>query len=217
MPVKIKSAFFIFGFLWFQTHLLQAQNILTNNNRMQVMQISSSNYLFPNKDTLLKNKTSNPTTLKPTPQHSPKLAVLLSTALPGAGQIYNKKYWKAPIVWVGIGTCIYFISNNHTLYRDYKDALLQRTDSSTQEPDKYLDIYSTDQLLTLQDQYRQNRDLFIIVTSLVYVLNIVDALVDAHLYSFDVSDDLSFNWQPFYNYSVYNGNAAGISLRLNFK
>jgi len=137
--------------------------------------------------------------------------------VPGAGQIYNKKYWKTPIIWAGIGTCAYFVRTNHIQYRDYKDALLQRTDTSIKEPDIYLGIYSTDQLLTLQDQYRQNRDLFIIVTTLVYVLNIVDALVDAHLYYFDVSDDLSLNWQPFYNYSVNTGNTAGLSFRLNFK
>jgi hypothetical protein len=69
----------------------------------------------------------------------------------------------------------------------------------------------------LQDQYRQNRDLFIIVSSLVYVLNIVDALVDAHLFSFDVSDDLSLNWQPYYRYSVNTNNSAGLSLRLTFR
>jgi hypothetical protein len=78
-------------------------------------------------------------------------------------------------------------------------------------------VYSSDQLITLQDQYRQTRDLFIIVTTLVYVLNVVDALVDAHLFSFDVSDDLSFNWQPYFNSGVYSGNHTGVSMQLKFR
>jgi hypothetical protein len=141
----------------------------------------------------------------------------MSAVLPGAGQVYNRKYWKTPIIWAGIGACGYFIRSNHLFYKDYKDALIQRNDTSIKEPDKYFEIYSTDQLITLQDQYRQNRDLLIIAASLVYVLNIVDALVDAHLFSFDVSDDLSFNWQPYYQYGVYTSNTVGLNLQLKLR
>ena len=154
----------------------------------------------------------------PVPLHNPKKAILLSAVLPGAGQIYNRKYWKAPIVWAALGACGYLIQKNNKQYRDYKDALLMRVDTSILENDKYFGVYSTDQLIALQDQFRQNRDLFIIVTTLVYALNLVDALVDAHLYTFDVSDDLSLRWQPYFKQSFASQQrSVGIQLSLHFK
>jgi TM2 domain-containing membrane protein YozV len=214
--MKNKVSFFFLFFIWLFSSKANAQLIQSKGQQLQLL--CQTNIVFELKsDTLKKNKVDSSKVVKKTSKHNPKVAILLSSIVPGAGQIYNKKYWKAPIVWAGIGTCIYFINSNNTLYKDYKGALLQRADTSIKEPDKYLDIYSTDQLIALQDQYRQNRDLFIIGASLVYILNIVDALVDAHLFSFDVSDDLSLNWQPYFNYSVNTSNAAGLSLQLKFK
>jgi hypothetical protein len=209
---------FIFLILCMFATPLKGQDVSFTNFRQQFLSLSANNQAFKViGDSIKKSLNQKSSTgLKPK-RHNPKLAILLSTAVPGAGQIYNQKYWKTPVIWVGMGVCAYFIRSNHLLYKDYKSALIQRADTSISIPDKYLDIYSTDQLLTLQDQYRQNRDLFIIATSLVYVLNIVDALVDAHLFSFDVSDDLSLNWQPFYSDNVNTSNYAGIRLQLNLK
>jgi hypothetical protein len=191
-----------------------------HNINFQLLSLSANGDFILKIDTLKKNTKDSPSITKKPVKHNPKIATLLSTLVPGAGQIYNKKYWKTPIVWAGIGTCVYFVRSNHILYKDYKDAILQRSDTSIKEPDKYLDIYSTDQLVTLQDQYRQNRDLLIIAASLVYILNIVDALVDAHLYSFDVSDDLSLNIEPWQNSYINDSKykmSYGLSLKLNFK
>ena len=214
--MKNKSLFVVFLFLWLLSGNINAQSLLAQPHRYQLLSHSTQGF-YNFSDTFKNFKTDSSKVVKKANVHNPKLAILLSAIVPGAGQIYNQKYWKTPLVWAGIGTCIYFVRSNHILYKDYKGALLQRADTSIKEPDKYLDIYSTDQLITLQDQYRQNRDLFIIVSSLVYVLNIVDALVDAHLFSFDVSDDLSLNWQPYYRYSVNTNNSAGLSLRLTFR
>ncbi len=216
MFMKNKSIHIVFLFLWFLSSTTNAQNLLTHPHRYQLL-CHTSQAFYLHSDSLKNLKIDSTRVVKKTNTHNPKVAVLLSAVLPGAGQIYNKKYWKTPIVWAGIGTCIYFVRSNQILYKDYRGALLQRVDTSSTEPDKYLDIYSTEQLISLQDQYRQNRDLFIIVSSLVYVLNIVDALVDAHLFSFDVSDDLSLNWQPYYRYNVNTNNSAGLSLRLTFR
>jgi hypothetical protein len=214
--MKNKSLFVVILFLWLFSSNINAQSLLAQPNRYQLL--SHTTHGFYNfSDTFKILKTDSSKVVKKANTHNPKLAILLSAIVPGTGQIYNQKYWKTPLVWAGIGTCIYFVRSNHILYKDYKGALLQRADTSIKEPDKYLDIYSTEQLISLQDQYRQNRDLFIIVSSLVYVLNIVDALVDAHLFSFDVSDDLSLNWQPYYRYSVNTNNSAGLSLRLTFR
>jgi hypothetical protein len=213
--MKIKNIGFLFFFLWLFSVEGFAQNKTFKSHRFQLLcQTTKGFYLYS--DTLKNFKKDSTKVAKKVKKHNPKVATLMSTFVPGAGQIYNEKYWKTPIIWAGMGACIYFVRSNHMLYKDYKVALLQRADTSIKEPDKYLDIYSTDQLIALQDQYRQNRDLFIIATSLVYVLNIVDALVDAHLFSFDVSDDLSLNWQPYYHYSVSRNNTAGLSFQLKF-
>lgn len=212
--MKNSLIFFVFCIC---TSNVFAQNNAINNRQLLLQNIQIGSDIFFGIDTTKSKLEKKIVSPKKTVHHNPKLAVILSTVIPGAGQVYNKKYWKTPIIWAGIGACGYFIRSNHILYKDYKSALIQRADTSIKEPDKYLDIYSTDQLLTLQDQYRQNRDIFIIVTSLVYVLNIVDALVDAHLFTFDVSDDLSINWQPFYQYGVNTSSNAGISLQMKFR
>lgn len=214
--MKMKMSF---SFLWMLVFSINsyAQKSTHTIQKIELLNYTSAISCNLIGDTLKKSKIDSTQAVKKNTPHSPRLAILLSAMVPGAGQIYNKKYWKAPIIWAGVGTCGYFIRSNHLLYRDYKDALIQRNDTSIKTPDKYFEIYSTDQLFALQDQYRQNRDLFIIVTSLVYVLNIVDALVDAHLFTFDVSDDLSLNWQPYYHYSVNTRNTAGISLQFQFR
>ena len=219
MSFKIKNTLVIFILLLFLINGSKAQ-ISGHNINFQLLSLSANGDFILKIDTLKKNTKDSPSITKKPVKHNPKIATLLSTLVPGAGQIYNKKYWKTPIVWAGIGTCVYFVRSNHILYKDYKDAILQRSDTSIKEPDKYLDIYSTDQLVTLQDQYRQNRDLLIIAASLVYILNIVDALVDAHLYSFDVSDDLSLNIEPWQNSYINDSKykmSYGLSLKLNFK
>lgn len=144
--------------------------------------------------------------------HSPKLAGTWSAIIPGAGQIYNGKYWKLGLVYGGLGGLGYLISSNNRTYRSYRSVIRFRTGNNPGGSDLFPD-YSTDQLLSLQDQARRNRDLFIIGGTVVYMLQIVDAIVDAHLKTFDVSDDLSFGpvFLPF------NGqNNIGFTLNFRF-
>jgi len=123
-------------------------------------------------------------------KHSPKLAGTLSAVIPGAGQLYNAKYWKLPLVYGALGGIAYLVTDNNRIYKNYRDVIRFRTGNNPDGIDLYPD-YSTEQLVLLQDQARRNRDLFIIGGTLVYMLQIVDAIVDAHLKTFDVSDDLS--------------------------
>ena len=142
--------------------------------------------------------------------HSPKKAAVYSALLPGLGQAYNKKYWKIPIIYAGFGTLGYFISWNNKNYQVLKVAYSDLTDGND-DTDSYLDLeavkyYDLDNesernqfenaLNKQQSYYRRNRDLLIISTAGFYALNIIDASVDAHLFDFDISEDLSFNWQP---------------------
>lgn len=142
--------------------------------------------------------------------HSPKKAAVFSAILPGLGQAYNKKYWKIPIIYAGFGTLGYFISWNNKNYKVLRLAFSDLTDGNP-DTNSYLDLeavkyYDLDNesernqfenaLNKQQNYYRRNRDLLIISTAGFYALNIIDASVDAHLFDFDISEDISFNWQP---------------------
>ena len=124
---------------------------------------------------------------------NPKKATVLALVLPGAGQIYNKKYWKIPLVYAIIGTPLFFVLDEARLYNEFKDAYISEQLGETH---KYTDVYNGTQLNALLEGHRQNRDLFTVLTVAAYAMNILDAAVDAHLYNFDVSDDLSASFKP---------------------
>ncbi len=147
-------------------------------------------------------------------EHSPRKATILSAVLPGAGQFYNKKYWKIPVVYAGIGVLTYIVVDNQNKFNNYKDAYLLRKDGGT---DKYYNVYNENALISLMDRHRRNRDIFAFGTLLIYILQIVDANVDANLYDFDVGDDLSLRICPnFYNQNNTNVPTLGISCQLKF-
>lgn len=138
------------------------------------------------KDTAVKKK-------KKHPYPYPKKAMIYSAILPGLGQAYNKKYWKIPIIYAGLGTMAYFISFNEQEYTKYYSALKTRTAGGI---DPYYTIYSSSDLVTIENYYHRYRDLSVIGAAFIYILNIVDANVDAQLHSFDVSDNLSLHITP---------------------
>ena len=146
-------------------------------------------------------------------KHSPKKAALMSAALPGLGQIYNKKYWKLPIVYVGLGALAYSINYNQTKYIKYRTAYKYRIDGDAGTMDEFEGKYSESNLGTLTQYYHRYRDLSVIGTAALYLLNIVDASVDAHLFTFDVSEDLSLIFHPaLINTACAKGYTSGIAL-----
>jgi hypothetical protein len=154
--------------------------------------------------------------LVPPPIHNPRKAAILSAVLPGAGQFYNEKYWKIPIVLAGIGGMAYLFQNNDIKFRNFRKAYILRVDDDPFTKDQYEGLYSEDNLLLYLEQFRRNRDLCAIGLIAFYVLNIVDANVDAHLYTFDVSDDLSLNIVPDIRLSTYSFSTVGFSLKAKF-
>lgn len=128
--------------------------------------------------------------------HSPKKAIWMSALLPGAGQVYNGKWWKVPIIYGALGGLSYGIAWNHVQAMDFRSAYLARVDGDPTTIDSYVGRYSDSNLRDLRTYYQRNRDLCIIFTAVVYVLNLVDATVDAHLYNFDVSEDLTMRLNP---------------------
>ena len=129
--------------------------------------------------------------------HSPTKATLMSLVLPGLGQAYNKKYWKIPLVYAIIGVPLYFGLDQQSQFEEFKEAYVKRVDDDPKTMDiKYDGVYTDENLLSLIDFHRENRDLLFVLTGIAYAINIVDAAVDAHLYYFDVGDDLVGNFKP---------------------
>ena len=153
-----------------------------------------------------------------------KKATTLSTICPGAGQIYNKSYWRVPIVIGGLASTIYTIDWNNRGYQRFKTAYTLRVDYE-KNPEKYPNgsadefrgAYSSTFLKNLKDSYRRNRDLCILLTAGVYVLNIIDAHVDAHLKDFDISDNLAMDIEPYFGTTTVNTQPTfGVNLSVKF-
>lgn len=144
---------------------------------------------------------------------APSKAAFYSAVVPGLGQAYNKKYWKIPIIYAGIGTGIYFYNQNTKDYNRFRDAYKRRLAGF--EDDEFQGI-STDRLLDAQKTASRNRDVSLIISIAFYVLNIVDANVDAHLRQYNISDDLSL--LPEVNMDSLDKQANyGLSFTINLK
>lgn len=144
--------------------------------------------------------------------HSPKKATLLSTFIPGAGQVYNKKYWKVPIVWGGIGVSLYASQLNRDYYHEYRENYLLSLEGNYTGNETSLSLQST------MHYYRQMMETSYVIAGAIYLLQILDANVDAQLMSFDVSDDLSMNVIPQAIPNQYNPTPTmGLTLALKLK
>jgi len=119
---------------------------------------------------------------------TPAKAAFYSAILPGLGQAYNKKYWKIPLVYGAIGTSLYFYIDNNKKYHDYRDAYKRRLEGYNDDDYQFLD---DDRLIAGQKFYQRNRDLSALFVVGFYVLNIIDANVDAALIQFNVNERLS--------------------------
>lgn len=157
------------------------------------------------KDTLIKKEEYNPL--------APAQAAFYSAVLPGLGQAYNKKYWKIPIIYAGIGTGIYFYTTNTKDYNRFRDAYKRRLAGF--EDDEFQGV-STERLIDAQKTASRNRNVSIMVSFGFYLLNILDANVDAHLRQYNISEDLTV--QPNVNLDPYNLQPNyGVSFTFNLK
>ena len=138
----------------------------------------------------------------------PKRAGIYSAIVPGSGQVYAKKYWKVPIIYAGLISSAYYFKENHELYELYKNTFLDRV-VNEDRTDEFTDRYTNDDLLTLKDYYKRNREVSALLFTLTYILNIIDASVSAHLFDYDVTEDISLEFQPIY---MAKENANGLSL-----
>ncbi len=154
---------------------------------------------------------------------APSKAAFYSAILPGLGQIYNKRYWKAPIVWGAIGTGIYVYSFNNTEYNRARDAFKRRRAGFND--DEFFDLngdgegpdISLEALQDAQEARQRDRDLALLITIALYALNIIDANVDSHLKQYNVDDNLVIDFKPYLDLnSVTNQPNYGMALVVKF-
>ena len=189
-------------------------------------------------DTLQKTVLQNTPKKKPvrdwaTWHPNPKRALWLALVLPGAGQIYNRKYWKLPLVYGGFVGCVYAMRWNDQMYHDYSQAYLDISDDdpNTQSYNKFLHLgkaITKENMATYQnlfkqrkDRYRRWRDLSFFCLLGVYALSVIDAYVDASLSEFDISNNLSLRVEPAIinnriSRNPFTASAVGLQCSLNF-
>lgn len=153
---------------------------------------------------------------------APSKAAFYSAILPGMGQIYNKRYWKAPIAWGLIGGSIYMYTFNNDNYQRFRTAFKSRQAGFTD--DEFYDLNNgiipsldVDDLEYQQERFQSDRDLWLVVAIGMYALNIVDANVDAHLKQFNIDDDLSIDFEPYFDFNqITNSPNYGMALIIKF-
>jgi TM2 domain-containing membrane protein YozV len=205
--------FFFFIILFYCCTFFQssAQRIIIDSSKTLIKSDTSKHSVFH-----LNKNDSLRMVFKP----NPKRAAIYSAILPGAGQFYNKKYWKVPLVLVAAGTVAYFITLNYQGYNSVRKGIarLESGDSTQYNQPIYVRDFnlkkydlngeSVSDLLSVKKYFRQNLDVSILSGLVVYLLNIVDAEVDAHLFGFNMNDTLSFS--PIYN-------QKGIGIAMNWR
>lgn len=175
-----------------------------------------------NNDSLKVTSDSTTTQIKKTPKIKkptvPWKAALMSGFVPGLGQLYNRKYWKAPIVWGALGVTGYFLVDQHIQFIKFRDAYRSWVNDSVILPGFEQYSYNPNSLKIQRDNYERTRNILTIVAAVLWTLNIVDAAVDAHLSTFDVGPNLSMRIQPAtFNTAFYNQPAIGVSFTLSLK
>lgn len=203
-----------------ELNALQDRMIRSNTRRQLYLGLTIASYVYFIGDAAVNYRTNEVSSVKK--------ATTLACIFPGAGQIYNRSYWKVPFVIGGFASMIYCIDWNNRGYQRFKKAYALLADYE-QHPELYPDgptdefhgRYSADFIRNLRNNYRRNRDLCIIITGALYILQIVDAHVDAHLKDYDISDDLSMNLEPLVDYTYVptlqsNRPVFGFNLSLKF-
>ena len=201
-----------------ELNALQSQMIKYNTMRQVFMISTIASYLYFIGDATIKYSTNEVSQVSK--------ATTLALICPGAGQVYNKSYWRVPIVIGGFATTIYCIDWNNRGYQRFKKAYRLRYDAEQNpslypngSPDEFGGRYASSFLKNLRNSYRRNRDLCIILTAGIYLLQIMDAHVDAHLRDYDISDDLSVDINPTIDYAYHPGagNIATMGMNFSFK
>ena len=156
--------------------------------------------------------------------HSPAKAAIMSAVVPGLGQIYNRKYWKLPIVYLAIGISVERFLAFQNQFNRYRRAYIDMKDGDPYTnyfetlgfPFNYTDQMKSQHITKGKEKFRTWRDWAVVAVIATYALNIIDANVDAHLMDFSLDDNISFNIQPCFLENSINSKKIGLSLRFTF-
>ena len=183
------------------------KNVNRTNSRSDVVFVSngSEEEVVHTTDSVLRKK------------HNPKLAIALSAVVPGAGQIYNHKAWKVPIIYAGLGASGYCVYHFAKLTSQYKLEYRYRMQGKTELLDPRFASKDDETILSMKKYHQRNMEISIAATAVVYVLNLIDAVVDAHLFYFDISDDLSMRWSPSMQPDPFGRYHGGMSFTFSFR
>ncbi|WP_334058957.1 DUF5683 domain-containing protein [Polaribacter sp. P097] len=148
---------------------------------------------------------------------APSKAAFYSAIFPGLGQIYNKKYWKAPIVWGAMAIPVYYYQINNRDYRRFRTAYRLRQNGLTDEfTIDGVETVSTETLETAQEQLSENRDFSLLSGIVIYILQIVEASVNAHLMQFNTDDNLTFKPTLIQDPISFDAPTVGLTIKYNF-
>lgn len=151
-------------------------------------------------------------------RYDPRKALLYAAVLPGLGQVYNKKYWKLPLVYGGFAITGYYLNIYQEGYLTFRGELFYNLENGLSGDTQVNPntLYTTSQLRTIVDRYRRERDYMIIIMMGVYILQMVDAHVDSHLKEFDLNPNLQVRIEPAFSNELLTGRMGGISLKIRF-
>jgi hypothetical protein len=195
----------LFGLFFF---LLLAAPVLKAQDPVRVMRDDS--LIVESRDTALIKSYAT--------RYNPRKALLFAAILPGLGQIYNKKYWKLPLVYGGFISIGYGMNLYQTGYRKYKNQLFDNLNAapSNESHINPESEFTTAQLRTIVTRYRRERDFMVVLMAGMYLLQIIDAHVDAHLKEFDLNPNLQVSIEPTLEQNTMMGRQTGVSLIIKF-
>lgn len=217
---RIKSVLFIFFMLVAFASKAQSadsiQNGKTTTNQATVSTNNKNDTIEVKSDTLIQQN-----------EHLPRRATMLSAVLPGLGQIYNKQVWKVPVIYAGFAGWVLGIQWNQERYLSSRRAYFDLTDGdpSTSSYNDFFEVPITEEeaasnyeqrFLQAINGYNRQRTLVMVGTAAFYILNILDANVNAHFIDFNVSEDLTYNFKPIAIDPITNNPIFGVSLAYNF-
>lgn len=191
---------------------------LVNKSKLRVGKSEEKMVSVSSKSDSLSTASDTTSLGKKKKRHSPALAAVFSAVLPGLGQGYNKRYWKIPIVYAGFGGLSYALYYTATEFKGYRNAYRLQVDDNAATLGSYRGYNNPAELKIQRDYYKRYLDISAICTAVWYALNIIDAAVDAHLFEWNMKDDIKLGWQP----TMLSGNVAypqaalGVRLRLGF-
>jgi hypothetical protein len=204
----MRSVFFLAFLLLVSARLCWSQEIKNDTLSNQKISPADTSFIQPDKQVVEIESYAK--------RFDPRKALLFSAVFPGSGQLYNKKYWKMPLVYGGFAGLIYVANFYHVQNIKFRGQLFDLINEPNANGGLSPDGLTKTQLRTFVDKTRRERDFFIILNGMWYLLQMVDAHVDAHLKEFDINPKMQVSVEPLLENSMMTGRNSGVALIIKF-